>query len=207
MSSVFARLNYDNCFQNDIVKQSTGPGNYKLFTGQTDNKSACHSLNGSRNDRTRNSSELDKGATMGDRADIESTLTNRDEPASRCLKKRTLSEKNKKLQRELQKGILCDNFLNYTHTRLENPIDDYRGLSTISLQVEYPLINPEENVFYGHNSTILKDQNMNSRYGRSTRLEAKDLYSSNFESNNKVEITKDVMVNGEPTTIKITENN
>ena len=53
MSSVFARLNYDNCFQNDIVKQSTGPGNYKLFTGQTDNKSACHSLNGSRNDRTR----------------------------------------------------------------------------------------------------------------------------------------------------------
>ena len=48
---------------------------------------------------------------------------------------------------------------------------------------------------------------MNSRYGRSTRLEAKDLYSSNFESNNKVEITKDVMVNGEPTTIKITENN
>lgn len=188
MSTHFSRLNYDNCFQDEIVKQSTGPGNYKLYNGQTDNDNACHSLNGSRNNRVKNSSELDKGATMADRAEIESVLSNRDLPASRCKENRTMPEKNERLDRELQKSVLCDNFLNYTHTRLENPIDDYRGLSTISLQVDYPLTNPIDYVFTGHNNTILKDQDINSRSGRNTRLEAKDLYSNNFISSNNVDI-------------------
>ena len=36
--------------------------------------------------------------------------------------------------------------------------------------------------------TVLKNQDVNSRSGRNTRLEAKDLYSNNFISSNNVDI-------------------
>ena len=188
MSCHFSRLNYDGNLQEELVKQTTGPGNYRLYGGQYDNEKSCHALNGSRNNRVENSSEVSKGETLGDRAEIESVLKNFDRPASKATQNRTMTEKNKKLQRELQKSVLCDNFLNYEYTRLEHPIDDYRGLSTISLQVDYPLTNPVDYVFNGHNKTILKDQEINSRSGRNTRLESKDLYSNKFISINNVDI-------------------
>ena len=41
----------------------------------------------------------------------------------------------------------------------------FRGLSTLPLQIDYPLINPTESVFNGHNSSSLVNQDVNSRTG------------------------------------------
>ena len=183
MSGHFSRLNYDQCFIKDDTKQSTGPGDYKLYNGQVSNEKSCHSSLGPRNDRVGNSSEVDQGANMGDRAEIESVLSNRDLPASRCVKDRVMDEKNKRLARDLQKSLFCDNFLDPSATRLEMPLNDFRGLSTIDLQVDFPITDPLKNVFDGHNESSLKDQTVNSRNGKSTRLEAKDNYAQKFITN------------------------
>lgn len=180
MSGHFSRLNYDQCFINEDTLQSTGPGDYRLYPGQVNNESACHSVFGPRSNRTGNSGEVNQGETLGDRAEIDSLLTNRIEPASRCKGNRDLDTKKAKLAKELQKSVACDNFLNPTNSRLEVPIDEYRGLSTLPLQISYPLTDPKENVFNGHNTTSLENQDVNSRSGTNTRLEAKDKYSGKF---------------------------
>ena len=83
-------------------------------------------------------------------------------------KDRTLDEKNERLARDLQKSILCNNFLDSSSTRLELPLDHYRGLSTIDYQVEFPITDPLNNVFNGHNDTSLPNQQINSRDSKST---------------------------------------
>ena len=187
MSGHFSRLNYDQCFIKDDTKQSTAPGDYKLYNGQVSNDQSCLSVYGPRTDRTGNSSEPVQGANLGDRAEVESALSNRDLAASRCVKGRSLDDKNKRIATELQKSILCNNFLDPNSTRLNLPLDDFRGLSTIKYQVDYPITDPLNNVFYGHNESSLLNQNVNSRDGKSTRLEAKDNYAKQFVSNKNIQ--------------------
>ena len=180
MSSHFGRLTYDQCYIDEETKQSIQPGEYKLYYGQNQHDNSCHSLDGPRNNRVHNTSENSKN-TLSERTEVESILSNRDEPATKCSESRTLSDKRKALARDLKHQIQCDEYLNPQHSRLNIPIDNFRGLSTINLQLDYPIIDPKESVFYGHNDTILKDQNMNSRFGNSTRLEAKDTYRKNLK--------------------------
>lgn len=180
MSSHFGRLTYDQCYIDEETKQSIKPGEYKLYYGQNSNDKVCHSVDGPRNNRMRNSSENPKN-TLGDRTEMESILTNRDLPASKCSKGRTVAEKRKLLARDLESHVRCDDYLNSQHSRLNVPIDNFRGLSTIDLQLDFPIIEPQNNVFYGHNETTLPDQNMNSRFGNNTRLEAKDTYKKSIE--------------------------
>ena len=175
MSSHFGRLTYDECYINEETKQSIMPGEYKLYYGQNQHDNSCHSLNGPRNDRIGTSSENPEN-TLGDRAELESILSNRDMPASKCTDGRKLIDKRNKLARQITAANNCDNFLNPDYSRLNNPLDNYRGLSTIDLQLDHPITPAQENVFYGHNLTTLENQNMNSRFGNSTRLESKDDY-------------------------------
>jgi len=177
MSGHSSRLTYDQCFINEDTQQSTKPGEYSLYDGQSNNDNSCHANLGPRNNRSLNSSEVSKGTTLSDRAEIESELSLRGTPSSKCSKNRTLDDMKKKLATELQESVYCDNFLNPTSSRLENSIDEYRGLSTLQLQLNYPLTNPLDNVFYGHNKTSLINQAGNSRGGTNTRLESKDNYS------------------------------
>lgn len=181
MSGLFSRLKYDECYLNEDTKQSLKPGDYKLYTGQNENNNSCHSLFGPRNNRTKNSSEVKKGSDFGDRSDIETILTNRDVPTSRCQKNRKIEDKKNKTSTNLENSVYCDNFLNPTSTRLQEPIYNYKELTTYDNQISYPLIEPINNVFYGNNTTKLPNQNMNSRYGINTRLEAKYEYSNKFK--------------------------
>ena len=181
MSGHFSRLVYDQCFINEETKQSTKPGDYRLYDGQVDNENSCHSIFGSRSNRIGNSVEIDRGANFGDRTELESALSNRDSKASRCQKNNTLDDK-KILNNNLSRSVYCDKFLNSINSRLEKSIDEYRGLSTLELQIDYPLINPNETVFNGHNVSSLNNQDVNSRNGTSTRLEAKDEYSKKFNN-------------------------
>lgn len=175
MSSHFGRLTYDECYINEETKQSIMPGEYKLYYGQSQHDKSCHSLDGPRNNRSSCSSENPIN-TLGDRAEVESLLSNRDLPASKCTESRTLADKRSAIARNLTHVTECDNYLYPNHSRLNHPIDNFRGLSTIDLQLNYPITPAQESVFYGHNISTLENQNMNSRFGSSTRLEAKDEY-------------------------------
>jgi len=174
MSNHFGRLTYDQCYINEETKRSTMIGDYNLYYGQSQHDNSCISLDGPRNNRNNNSSENSKN-TLGERAEIESHLSNRDEPETKCCRNRSLDDKRKRISRNLQYNTQCNEYLNPQHSRLNQPIDNFRGLSTINLQVDYPIIDPQENVFYGHNN------NMNDRFGSNTRLEAKDTYRKNLK--------------------------
>ena len=105
MSGHFSRLVYDECFINEETKQSCRPGDYRLYNGQVDNESSCHSVFGPRSNRVGNSAEVDKGANFADRAELESALSNRDVPASRCQKNRSLDDKKKSIAKDLSRSV------------------------------------------------------------------------------------------------------
>lgn len=177
MSGHFSRLSYDKCFLDQETNQSTKPGDYKLYYGQTNNDNSCTTSLGPRNNRNGISSEINQSENLAARTDLESSLSLRDQKASRCMNERTLEEKNKKLMSNLKGNTVCNSFLNPINSRLDTPMDEYKGLSTLKLQVEFPIVDPVESVFYGHNKTNLVNQEENSRAGKMTRLEAKDEYS------------------------------
>ena len=114
MSSHFGRLSYDECYINEETKRSIKPGEYKLYNGQNDHVSSCHSENGPRNNRLGDSSETPIN-NLSERTEMESLLSNRDLPASKCSKGRTISDKRKSIARDLNKIVECDKFLNPNH--------------------------------------------------------------------------------------------
>ena len=155
----FSNLSYDKCYLDQNLKQSIGPGNYNLYDGHIINNNSCHSLNGPRNNRTNNSSEVAK-TNLAERTDIESILTNREEIASKCSKCKDIEDKKKLIEKSLKFNIDCDNSLNSNHSRLDLPISKFKGLSTIDLQLNFPLTDPSKEVFYGYNTTSLINQNV-----------------------------------------------
>lgn len=182
MSGHFSRLSYDKCFLDQETNQSTKPGDYKLYYGQTNNDNSCSTTIGPRNNRNGISSEIKQSETLAARTDLESSLSLRDQKASKCMDGRTLEEKNKKLTGDLKGLSVCSNFLNPINSRLDTPMEEYKGLSTLKLQVDFPIVDPVERVFYGHNKTSLLNQEENSRAGKMTRLEAKDEYSKKLNN-------------------------
>jgi len=182
MSGHFSRLSYDKCFLDQETNQSTKPGDYKLYYGQTNNDNSCTTSLGPRNNRNGFSSEINQSENLAARTDLESSLSLRDQKASRCMNERTLEEKNKKLNSNLKGNPMCNKFLNPINSRLDTPMDEYKGLSTLKLQVEFPIVNPADTVFYGHNKTNLVNQEGNSRAGKMTRLEAKDEYNKKLKN-------------------------
>ena len=199
MSGHSSRLVYDNCYIKADTKQSVDPGNYRLYSGQAEHNKACSAPLGPRNNRPHTSSEVNTVGGLGNRTDVESALSNRDTPTSRCIDPRTLEAKNKKLKKLslLNNNVLCDKFLQPDDTRLSLPLEKFRGLTT-DLYFDYPLIDPKEWVFDGHNEIVSnipncyksrinksckKDESINSRFGINTRLQAKDDYRYNISLN------------------------
>ena len=94
MSGIFSRPKYDFCNNKETVEISTKPGNLVLTTDQTlDN--ACYSLNGPRNTRTLNSTNL--SVNYSNAIDIESNLFGLNYPLSRCIENNTLIDKDVKI--------------------------------------------------------------------------------------------------------------
>ena len=91
-----------------------------------------------------------------------------------------MNDKKQRIASQQQHNVLCDNFLNPENSRLNQPIANFRGLTTLNHQLDFPITDPVENVFYGHNETSLENQQENSRTGVNTRLEAKDDYRRNL---------------------------
>jgi len=182
MSGHFARLVYDQDYLTEKTKESTKPGNYNLYLGQAENNDRCHSINGTRNTLVGRDGEVTQPGNLVGRTELESVLSNRDLPASKSYDGRMMKDKRDRLAKNLTDSIMCSNFLNTTHSRMENPLDDFRGLSTMDLQVEFPIVDPVNGVFNGHNNSV------NERRGEDTRLSAKDNYRSELLGNNGIPV-------------------
>lgn len=160
---ISSRLDYDQCYINDSIYESTSPLQYQLNSDRIYNCNGCISRFGPRPSAgfNANAPRLDIGnniAASQGLVDLESVLTNRNVKQSKC--------KNGKVNPidvtsfSLQQIPICNNFLDPISSHLTNPPQNYRGLSV--------------NRFYDLN----KDPQANIYYdsASNTRLEAKDNY-------------------------------
>jgi hypothetical protein len=174
MSGHFSKKLYDDCYFKEVVRQEIAPGNYRLFTNEWKNDSACHSAIGPRSNRPSrigSTGEFDAG-NMVKRTEVESILSDRGWDNTKCAPANLLAVKNAALKKAYQDFIpnnkLCNNYLDYKHSRLDSNTKDYtyadynRWYDTI--------IDPKEWVFYGNKVTNDKD-----RFGVQSRYETKKI--------------------------------
>ena len=169
----FTRIQYDNCAYAEKINNSQKPMYYKLYNGQAEQCEPCVSSDGPRNNRVYNNSEIttSKKENQLDRSnmtDVESLLSNRGYPNSRCMTNRTLTEKDTKLKQipTNSNPVECNNFLRPDDTRISNPNDNIRGIYID--RWETPIINPSEWVYEWEHSKG------NIQIGRNTKLAVKD---------------------------------
>ncbi|AYV79391.1 MAG: hypothetical protein Faunusvirus12_4 [Faunusvirus sp.] len=170
----FTRVHYDSCAYDEILKQTQEPGRYKLYSGQVGNCQPCAAPNGPRNNRLYNSSETqtvkrDDNVEYTPLVEVESLLSNRSYPNSRCMAPNTLKEKDAKLSAFAKgpKPDICNIELQSEDTRLTHPLDNYRGIRPD--RFEWPIIDPVEFIYW------LKDDS-SRRDGTNTRLDVKDSF-------------------------------
>jgi hypothetical protein len=172
----FTRIQYDNCAYAEKINNSQKPMYYKLYRGQAEQCKPCVSSSGPRNSRVYNNSEITTVARentldMGSMTEVDSLLSNRSYPNSRCMTERTLEEKNNKLK-SFKMGLNsaeCDLMLRPNDTRLDNPVDNLRGIYID--RWENPIIDPKNWVY----EWTAKQGNI--QIGRNTKLAVRDVYN------------------------------
>lgn len=167
------RIPYDECAYREEVKQSIIPGHYHLYDGQYENNGKCILYSGPRNTRTYNSSEISQ-VERNSLVDVDSILSGRNVPLTKCMDGRTLEDLNKQYSKvSIQDPKLCSDFLLPTESRYSHPADNIKGMPcTGCFPLEYPFIDPKEFVFWGHNGI--------PRNGLGTRNFVKDNYKPNY---------------------------
>ena len=176
MSSNYSRKIYDDCFQEEIVRTSKGPGNYRVNTVQKSNKPTYPSQdNVSFRDNIYNPSMI---KNVQDLINIESHLMRLDNNDNRCLEGRTLEDLNKcgnSLVEKLPKNRGESNReLNSSYSRMERPALDVREMTTS--RFDFPIEDPRKSVYTGMTS----QQNGDERFGFNSRLMAKDMLAADY---------------------------
>ena len=162
---ISSRLDYDPCYIDDNIYESTGPLQYQLSTDKIHNCNECVSRFGPRPSQGTNGGFIatikgtDDIAVSQSLVDLESILTNRNVKQSKCKNGQVNSINVLKIPLNKNPSI-CNNFLDPISSHLTNPPQNYRG---ISINRFYDLRkDPQANIYY--------DAASNSR------LEAKDNY-------------------------------
>lgn len=151
------RLPYDQCAYDDRVTESVGPLEYRLNPNRIYNCEGCLSTLGPR------SSYMGYGVSMPvgnevavsqapELVNIESILTNRNVPTSKCRRNELNPINVTKIQ--VKNPSICNEYLNPMSSRLSFPAANYRE---IGLNRFYDLNkNPQANIFYNYaiNSTL-----------------------------------------------------
>lgn len=161
------RTEFDGCNYTQKLKQSEGPGRYRLFRGQSESCAPCMIANGPRNDRWRVGSEAESVA-KADLVDLESLLTNRSYSLSKCPNDRTLYDKQAHLQKlaRSKQAVSCDPTMDTQYSRLTHPLEDYRERH--AARWEFPIIDPVEFVWTWNQpintSLYIRDLTLQKRY-------------------------------------------
>jgi hypothetical protein len=158
----FNRTRYDDCATEAYTGRSVNEGNYRLFPGFVENGDECLSYDGprgSKNDVSTTSKDI--LLNWGKMAQVESQLQSRTISLSRCNEKQAdMSYGNNETVNKLN----CAVPLNAEDTRFTNPIQAYRSMSTLVLQLEpFLFSNPQCHV-------------IDDRIGLNSRSKAKDTY-------------------------------
>lgn len=157
-----SRLIYDECAYNDRLQERTDPLLYRLNTNQIHNCGQCFSALGPRSSYMGQGVSTINGhpvATAQYLTDVESVLTNRNLPASKC--------KNGEMnpidvtQFGLKHLPTCNGFLNPMATHLSYPAFNIREVP-INRFYNLPQ-NPQEPIFYD--------------FAANTKLESKDNFT------------------------------
>ena len=181
MSSHFARTGYDCDYLKQVMKQTIEPGKYKLSPSQWKNNNSCNAVNSHRSNRVGNTGEFN--CSVSQRTDIESALQNRGRPD--CKKCNiTMNEKNQITNQYCCGNVeYCSSDVDQEYSRLNHPLDNFRGMSTLNLQFDHPLINPNNWTFHSNNQcNATPDKIDNIREGCNTRLDSKDNYRKSLNS-------------------------
>lgn len=157
-----SRLGYDRCAYEDRLADSVAPIIYKLNTQSIANCNACLSTFGPRTSQGSQSygvsTTFDGIPLSHDLVDVETILSNRNVPMSKCKDGQVNDIDVTKFR--LQHATICNDFLDPVSTHLTNPPANYRGSA---INRFYDLHKPAQaNIFY--------DWQIN------TKLEAKDNY-------------------------------
>lgn len=178
------RLIYDNDAHIEQISRITRPGDYRIFPGQSFNCNRCVATTGPRNNRIKDSSEVDQPSSWKRLVNIENVLSNRDTLNSKSMRYQSMENKKKRLfSNELDyRASNCNPFLQPEDTRLTRNKQDYRNVYWGRLGNHgYPIIDPREYVFSGHNTPKNNYiEYSNVRFGRNTRLEARDNYVTRY---------------------------
>lgn len=178
MSRCHSRNLYDNCYTDKQLKQSVGPGNYRIYNPEA----GCNSLNSNRGPNV---------TTIGLRTDIESELLNKNDDLDRCDDTLQLKNKNlKKLGDQVEQSSFCDNRTGLgVPTLLTHPKDNFKGLKYGDLVFDYPIFDSQKNLdclpdaveTAKDNFGIQEKWQCRSFHGMNTSLMAKDKYKMSFD--------------------------
>jgi hypothetical protein len=175
----FSRLGYDDCTYPEEVYESTAPYEYVMSPDRIHNCDGCLNVFGPIAGRNGPSASTPIGnapAAAQRLVDIDSIMTNRNVPISKCRKGKVNPVNLTKLK--TQDFPVCRDYLDSEHTKMTDPAMYYRG-KAINRFFD-PLRDPQANIFY--------DWSIN------TTLEAKD----NFVPRLPVPKTDYSTVPGEP---------
>ena len=172
MAGYNSRKIYDECYNYEFINQQVNPCKYNLLPSYGENNIKCNTLNGPRANKTRSTCELGD-SNIGYRIDIESQLFNLDVPDSRCITEHNMEEKNIRLNNKSNSKKInyseCNKNQDTIYSRLDIPVNNYR--SAYINRFDFPIINPNEFVYYGTQNT---EQVNSQRFGVNTQLQAKD---------------------------------
>lgn len=189
MSSHFSRNLYDNINTQQQYSESVGPGNYKLFPGQSSNPNVCFADNGSRCNSSSKSNA--QNCTLGSRTSFESELFNITK-SGEDNRRDTLGQKNQRTNNLESCGLVrdCEKCLNdcdcgnqqVSYSRLDLPMNNFRGMETSGRKIRPELLLPDRKVqrFWETNLNYCKVTGCN------TSLQAKDNYSRTVLNTDKI---------------------
>lgn len=149
---------YDQCAYSDYTKRSTDPLNYRLNPEQIYNCKQCVSVFGPRGASFGNSTSVGNVvAPKQQLVDIDSILSNRNVPLSRCPDAGVNDINPTKFR--LQHANVCNDFLDPVPTHLTDPPQNYRGMA-IDRFTCLPK-DPQANIFWDHaiNSSLASKDN------------------------------------------------
>lgn len=156
------RLIYDKCAYDDRLEESVSPLLHQINPTQLGNCDGCLSVFGPRASGNAgygiSTTSGSFAATAQDNIEIESILSNRNVPTSKCKDGKVNKVDLSKFT--LQHARICNDFLDPICTSHTNPAANYRGLA-INRFHDLPK-NPQRNIFYD--------------FAVNTKLEAKDNY-------------------------------
>lgn len=179
MSGFYSRKMYDECFQGQIKAASVGTGNYMLHPDQHSNE-PCFASNNivGQKDNWFNPFNIHD---VGNMVNIESHLKRIDLADSNCVQGRTLAEMNtygnhlkNKLKPHEKKQ--CNRQMESSYSRMDNSALDVKSMTTS--RFDFPIEDPRGSVYYGMTS----DQEGDNRFGTNTRLEARDMDPSTYQT-------------------------